>query len=60
MNEAREEALAAEEARLHRQQRRAQREPLNWPSAALGIVALCVLAFVAWICGGVATNIWGG
>lgn len=39
--------------------RRAQREPLNWPTATLGIVALGVLAFVAWICGGVAVEIWG-
>lgn len=59
MNEAREEALAAEEVRLHRRQRRAQREPLNWPTAALGIVALLVVAFAAWICGGAATEIWG-
>lgn len=36
--------------------RRRQREPLSWPHAALGITALLVLGFVAWLCSGVATE----
>jgi hypothetical protein len=30
-----------------------QRPPLNWPTAALGLGVLLLLAFVAWLCSGV-------
>lgn len=39
---------------------RHQRQPLNWPTAAFGLGVIALLAFVAWICGGVAGDIWGG
>lgn len=36
-----------------------QRPPLNWPTAVFGLGVLALLAFVAWICGGVAAE-WVG
>ncbi|HEV2929371.1 MAG TPA: hypothetical protein VGW74_11820 [Propionibacteriaceae bacterium] len=35
---------------------RAQRQPMNWPTAAFGLGVVALLAFAAWVCGGVATE----
>ena len=35
------------------------RQPTNWPTAVLGIAVLGFLAFVAWLCAGLAST-WLG